>query len=61
MGKLLNFLFGRSPDIFDDKGNVVHKLPANLWQSWRDRFEKNPEYDGRKHHGTERVVRKPKN
>ena len=22
-----NFLFGKDPDIFDDKGNVLHKLP----------------------------------
>lgn len=58
MGKLLDFIFGKSPDIFDSKGNVVHKLPPDKWQAWRDRFEKNPEYDWRAHRGTKRQVQK---
>jgi len=59
MGKLLQFLFGKAPDIFDKKGNVVHKLPEDRWIAWSNRFEKNPDYDWRKHHGTERKVSKP--
>lgn len=59
LNKVLEFLFGKSPDIFDAKGNVVHKLPAEKWQSWKDRFEKNPEYDWRAHQGTKREI-KPK-
>lgn len=58
MGKILGFLFGKSPDIFDAKGEVVHKLPDNYWKAWRERFDHNPDYDWHKHCGTERRVRK---
>lgn len=58
LSKVLQILFGKSPDIFDEKGNVVHKLPPERWQAWRDRFEKNPEYDWRHHQGTKREVKK---
>jgi hypothetical protein len=58
MKTLLTFLFGKSPDIFDSHGNVVHKLPEDRWKAWRDRFEKNPSYDWRQHKGTERQLKK---
>lgn len=58
ISKVLDILFGKSPDIFDEKGNVVHKLPAERWQAWRDRFEKNPEFDWRQHRGTKREIKK---
>lgn len=58
---ILSFLFGKAPQIFDAKGNVVHKLPEDRWKAWRDRFEKNPEFDWHKHRGSERQVRKPQN
>ncbi len=58
ISKVLGFLFGKSPDIFDEKGNVVHKFSAEKWQAWRDRFEKNAEFDWRKHQGTKREVKK---
>ena len=56
VSKLLDFLFGKSPDIFDAEGNVLHKFPEEKWQAWRARFEKNKEFDWRKHRGTERKV-----
>jgi hypothetical protein len=56
--KLLDFLFGKSPDIFDAQGNVVHKLPPEKWKAWRERFEKKTEYDWRHHRGTERKISK---
>lgn len=56
MGKLLGFLFGKSPDIFDANGNVLHKLPPERWKAWRERFEKSSEYDWRQHRGTERKI-----
>lgn len=59
MGKILDFLFGKAPKIFDANGNVVHKLPDERWQAWRNRFDKNPELDWHKHKGTERIPRKP--
>lgn len=56
--KVLDFLFGKAPDIFDAQGNVVHKLPPEKWKAWRDRFE-TKEYDWRQHQGTKREIRKP--
>lgn len=57
--KVLDFLFGKSPDIFDADGNIVHKFPPEKWKSWDDRFQNNKEYDWRRHKGTERVIKKP--
>lgn len=48
---LLGFLFGKDPDIFDEKGQVRHKLPEQKWKAWKDRFAANPEFDWRKHMG----------
>lgn len=61
ISKILDIMFGKRPDIFDANGNVVHKLPDERWKAWRDRFEKNSEYDWHKHRGTERTPRKPQN
>ena len=58
IGKILDFLFGKSPDIFDVNGNVVHKRPTKKWQAWRDRFEKNQDFKCRQHKGTERNISK---
>ncbi len=49
--KVGEFLFGKDPDIFDEKGRVVHKFPDEKWQKWNDRFKANPDYDWRKHSG----------
>ncbi len=51
MKSLLNFLFGKGPDIFDESGQVRHKLPEEKWKKWDSRF-KNNVYDWRKHTGT---------
>lgn len=59
VSKLLDFLFGKDPDIFDAQGNVVHKLPPEKWQAWKNRFEKR-EYNWREHRGTERKIQTPK-
>ena len=61
MKKIFDFIFGKKPDIFDAKGNVVHKLSDERWQGWLARFNKNPEFDWHHHKGTERIVRKPQN
>ena len=58
VGKVLDFLFGKSPDIFDADGNVMHKFPPEKWKAWRERFEKNQSFDWRQHKGTEREVKK---
>ena len=49
---VLNFLFGKEPDIFDDKGHVVHKHPKKKWDDWNNRLKTNPEYNWRNHTGT---------
>lgn len=59
LGKVFDFIFGKSPDIFDAQGNVLHKFPAEKWKAWRDRFEKSSDYDWRQHRGTKREI-KPK-
>lgn len=51
MGKILQFLFGKSPEIFNKKGFVQHDLGKKKWTDWTDRFAKNPEYDFMKHRG----------
>jgi len=51
MKKLLNFLFGSDPDIFNFDGRVEHKLPKETWQSWENRFRQSPEYNWRLHTG----------
>lgn len=58
INKVLDFLFGKAPDIFDAEGNVVHKLPPEKWKNWRERFEKNKELNWRAHRGTERKIGK---
>lgn len=48
-----NFLFGKDPDIFDDKGNVLHKLPRKKWDDWNNRIIKGSEYNWREHKGAQ--------
>jgi hypothetical protein len=47
-----DFLFGKDPDIFDDNGNVVHKLPKRIWESWANRIKNDVQYNWRNHTGT---------
>jgi hypothetical protein len=58
LNKVLDLLFGKAPDIFDSKGNVLHKLPEDRWKSWNERFQKR-EYNWRDHKGTERKITPP--
>lgn len=51
--KVTNFLFGKDADIFDDKGQVLHKLPKRKWDDWNDRIVKGKDYNWREHKGTE--------
>jgi hypothetical protein len=50
---VLNFLFGKDPDIFDDKGNVVHRHPKKKWEGWANRIKLDPGYNWRHHTGTQ--------
>lgn len=47
-----DFLLGKDPDIFDDAGRVVHKLPKKKWNDWQDRYVKSESYNWRTHSGT---------
>jgi hypothetical protein len=52
MKPVLDFLFGKDPDIFDENGNVLHKHPKKKWEAWQNRFKTNPDYNWRNHTGT---------
>lgn len=54
MKSILEFLFGKKPDIFDDKGKVRHKFPDVFWQRWNRRF-KTQEYNWKKHSGVRKT------
>lgn len=53
MSSVLNFLFGKDPDIFDENGNVMHKHPKKKWDAWQNRMKIDPEYSWRNHTGTQ--------
>lgn len=46
-----DFFFGKTPDIFDDKGQVVHKHPKKKWDAWQNRYKTDPNYNWRHHSG----------
>ncbi len=50
---VLGFLFGKDPQIFDERGNVRHNFPEKKWTDWDQRIRQNPDYDWRKHTGSE--------
>lgn len=52
MGKILSFLFGAKPEIFDQNGNVQHQLPRKRWDQWKKRYSEGEEYNWRNHTGT---------
>jgi len=60
-GKILDFLFGKDPDIFDEKGNVSHKLPKKKWDAWYNRTKTDPQYNWRNHTGVAGAGVKKKN
>lgn len=46
-------LFGKSADIFDESGRVVHKLPKKKWDAWNNKFKTDSRYNWRNHTGTQ--------
>jgi hypothetical protein len=60
IGKAIaNFLIGKGPDIFDEKGNVSHKLPKKKWDAWNNRTKTDPGYNWRNHTGVTGAKKKP--
>jgi hypothetical protein len=55
---VLEFLFGKDPGIFDDKGRIQHKLPKKKWDDWNERLVKGAEYNWRNHEGTKAGAKK---
>jgi hypothetical protein len=53
---VLDFLFGKDPDIFDENGNVLHKHPKKKWDAWQNRLKLDPSYNWRHHTGTQAGV-----
>ncbi len=49
--KFADFMLGKDPDIFDDQGKVLHKLPKRKWDDWNNRIIKGAEYNWREHVG----------
>ncbi len=52
MKSLMNFLFGKDPDIFDNEGRVNHNFPKKKWDDWKNRYIKSDDYNWRTHAGT---------
>ena len=50
---VLNFLFGKDPDIFDENGNVIHKFPKKKWDAWQNKMKQDASYNWRNHTGTQ--------
>ncbi len=51
--KISDFIGGKEPEIFDDKGQVVHKLPKKKWDDWNNRLVQSSEYNWREHKGSQ--------
>jgi len=49
--KVGEFLLGKDPDIFDDKGRVIHRFPKRKWEDWQNRYIKSKDYNWREHTG----------
>jgi hypothetical protein len=58
---VLNFLFGKDPDIFDDNGQVVHKHPKKKWDNWQNRYKNDPQFNWRNHTGVRNGEKTNKN
>lgn len=48
---VLDFLFGKDPDIFDNQGNVSHSLPRKKWEEWHQRTKIDSHHNWRSHTG----------
>ena len=59
--KVIEFLFGKPPQIFDEDGQVRHQLPKEKWEAWHNRYTKNPEFNWRQHTGLKAKENKSRN
>ena len=49
--KVLDFLFGKDPDIFDKEGRVSHQISKDRWDKWQRRYTHGEEYNWKNHSG----------
>ncbi len=49
--KIMDFLFGKKPPIFNKKSEVEHDLSNQSWEKWKNRYLKSAEYNWRQHDG----------
>ncbi len=49
--KILEFLGGHAPKIFNSKGEVQHDLGDKKWKDWDQKNRTNPEYNWKQHTG----------
>jgi hypothetical protein len=59
MGGILDFLFGKDANVFDENGRVRHQFPDKKWSDWNNRFQKNSDYDWRNHSAQEAASKTP--
>ena len=51
MKRVMEFLFGKKPQIFDKDGSVRHDLGQSKWEAWNARYSQGEEYNWRNHTG----------
>lgn len=48
---ILEFIGGKSTNIFNKKGRVQHDLGNDKWDAWNKRLADDPNYDFKNHKG----------
>ncbi len=62
IGKMIaDILGGKEPDIFDEKGQVAHKLPKKKWEAWNNKTKADPQNNWRNHTGVTGAKKTNKN
>lgn len=54
IGLILDFLFGKDPDIFDENGRVRHKFDEAKWKAWDRRIRDSKDFSWKHHSGFEK-------
>ena len=54
---VLQFLFGKPPEIFDENGRVEHQFSDEKWKKWNDRLQANPDYNWQQHSAKEKALK----
>jgi hypothetical protein len=49
--KILQFFFGKEPDIFTERLEIQHRHPRKKWEEWMNRYKMDPSLDWRNHTG----------